>query len=61
MRCERCGWPVDEATVLSTHSTSQGWVRYRRCVCGTLSIQLVTPGGSSGTVAAPAAGSAGTR
>jgi hypothetical protein len=61
MRCERCGWPADEATVLSTHPTSQGWVRYRRCVCGTLSIQLVTPGGSSGPVAAPVAWSADAR
>jgi hypothetical protein len=51
MRCERCGWPVDEAAILSTHSTSQGWVRYRRCVCGTVSIQLVTLDGQCGTLA----------
>jgi hypothetical protein len=37
--CER---PVAEARVLSTHHTSQGWVRYRRCACGHVSIELVT-------------------
>ena len=42
MRCAQCGWPNEEAEVLSTHSTSQGWVRYRRCVCGTVTIELVT-------------------
>lgn len=42
MRCARCGWPSDEAVVLSTHHTSQGWVRYRRCVCGDVTIELVT-------------------
>ena len=57
MRCARCGWPTEEAKVLSTHSTSEGRVRYRRCVCGTMSVQLVTLGGGSGTVAAPVAGS----
>jgi hypothetical protein len=51
MRCERCGWPVGEAVILSTHSTSQGWVRYRRCVCGTVSIQLVTLDGRCGKLA----------
>ena len=49
MRCARCGWPSDEATVLSTHHTSQGWVRYRRCVCGDVNIQLVTLGPAAGT------------
>ena len=44
MRCTRCGWPSDEAAVLSTHHTSQGWMRYRRCVCGDVSIELVTLG-----------------
>lgn len=48
MRCARCGWPGDEAEVLSTHHTSEGWVRYRRCVCGTVSIELVTLGGQAG-------------
>jgi hypothetical protein len=43
MRCTQCGWPGDESRVLSTHLTSQGWVRYRRCVCGTVAIELVTP------------------
>ena len=41
MLCAHCGWPVDEATVLSTHHTSEGWVRYRRCPCGAVAIQLV--------------------
>ena len=49
MRCARCGWPSNEATVLSTHPTSQGWVRYRRCVCGEVTIELVTIGPAAGT------------
>lgn len=49
MCCARCGWPGDEATVLSTHRTSEGWVRYRRCVCGTVTIELVTLADASGT------------
>jgi hypothetical protein len=40
-RCARCGWPIDEARVLSTHHTSEGWVRYRRCPCGSVAIELV--------------------
>lgn len=40
-RCTRCGWPADQTRVLSTHPTSQGWTRYRRCVCGDVSIELV--------------------
>jgi hypothetical protein len=40
-RCARCGWPIDEAAVLSTHHTSEGWVRYRRCLCGSVTIELV--------------------
>lgn len=66
MRCAQCGWPSDEAAVLSTHHTSQGWVRYRRCVCGTFAIELVTLGAGAatgaGTEVAPVrepAGSAG--
>ena len=55
MSCPQCGWPTDESTVLSTHHTSQGWIRYRRCVCGTVSIQLVTLDGSAGTRARPVA------
>jgi hypothetical protein len=51
MRCARCGWPADEAQVLSTHHTSEGWVRYRRCVCGTMSIQLATLEGPTHTQA----------
>lgn len=39
MRCARCGWPVDEARTVSSHVTSEGWVRYRRCVCGAVFVQ----------------------
>jgi hypothetical protein len=53
MRCSRCGWPSDEAAVLSTHHTSQGWVRYRRCVCGDVTIELVTLGPAAGTQVEP--------
>ena len=49
MRCTRCGWPGEESVVLSTHHTSQGWVRYRRCVCGAVAIELVTLGEAGGT------------
>ena len=42
MRCAHCGRTGAEATVLSTHPTSEGSVRYRRCVCGSVSIELVT-------------------
>lgn len=42
MRCAQCGWPDDESEVVSTHHTSEGWVRYRRCPCGVMSIELVT-------------------
>ena len=55
MRCAECGWPSEEGKVLSTHHTSQGWVRYRRCVCGTVSIELVTLGEQAGTRAEPVA------
>ena len=41
-QCSTCGWPLAETRVLSTHHTSQGWVRYRRCACGEVSIELVT-------------------
>ena len=40
-RCARCGWPAAEGAVLSTHHTSEGWVRYRRCLCGAVTIELV--------------------
>jgi hypothetical protein len=53
MRCTRCGWPSSEAAVLSTHHTSQGWVRYRRCVCGDVKIELVTLGARAGTEVEP--------
>lgn len=43
-RCTRCGWPGTDARVLSTHPTSEGWVRYRRCVCGEVSIELIRLG-----------------
>ncbi|MCW0216169.1 MAG: hypothetical protein OJJ54_22695 [Pseudonocardia sp.] len=41
MYCASCSRPTDEARTLSTHHTSDGWVRYRLCGCGTLSIQLL--------------------
>ena len=53
MRCTTCGWPADETKVLSTHRTSQGWVRYRRCACGAVSIELVTLDENTGTHAEP--------
>ncbi|WP_296371364.1 MULTISPECIES: hypothetical protein [unclassified Pseudonocardia] len=28
--------------MLSTHHVSEGWVRYRRCACGRVSVELVT-------------------
>jgi hypothetical protein len=59
MRCARCGWPSEEAAVLSTHATSQGWVRYRRCVCGEVAIELVTLGPATGTQVRPLRESAG--
>jgi len=40
--CTDCQRPVDSSTVLSTHHTSEGWVRYRRCACGHVSIELVS-------------------
>ncbi len=55
MRCPRCGWPSEEMTVLSTHPTSQGWIRYRRCVCGAVSIELVQLGEQAGIRAQPMA------
>ncbi len=42
MRCTQCGSPSAEARTISTHHTSEGWVRYRRCACGGVSIELVT-------------------
>jgi hypothetical protein len=53
MRCAQCGWPSDEAVVLSTHRISQGWVRYTRCVCGDLMIELVTLGPAARTQVKP--------
>ena len=49
MRCAQCGWPSDEMRVISTHHTSQGWVRYRRCICGNVNIELVQLGATAGT------------
>lgn len=49
-RCAHCGWPSTESRVLSTHPTSQGWVRYRRCSCGQVSIELVRLADHSTTV-----------
>ncbi|MFC5993961.1 hypothetical protein ACFQE5_07030 [Pseudonocardia hispaniensis] len=49
MRCAQCGWPSEETEVLSTHHTSEGWVRYRRCACGEVSIEVVTLADRRGT------------
>jgi len=43
-RCNRCRRPSGSSTVLSTHHTSQGWTRYRRCACGALSIEQLVLG-----------------
>ncbi|ONI79760.1 hypothetical protein ALI144C_23720 [Actinosynnema sp. ALI-1.44] len=32
--CDTCGWPARDLPTVSTHYTSQGVLRYRRCVCG---------------------------
>lgn len=56
MRCAQCGWPGGEAAVLSTHHTSEGWVRYRRCVCGAVSVELVTLGAGANLQVEPQAG-----
>jgi hypothetical protein len=53
MLCAHCGWPVGEAAVLSTHHTSEGWVRYRRCVCGAVAIELVRLRAGRGTEVQP--------
>ena len=42
MRCAQCGLPAAEARTISTHHTSDGWVRYKRCACGGVSIELLT-------------------
>jgi hypothetical protein len=52
MQCAGCGWPVAEARTESAHVTSEGWVRYRRCVCGAVFVELptgATPGTANGT------------
>ncbi len=49
-RCTRCGRSNSGAQVLSTHPTSEGWVRYRRCACGEVSIELVRLADHSTTV-----------
>ena len=41
MRCAECGWPVSEAAVISMHHTSEGLVRYLRCPCGQVLVQLI--------------------
>jgi hypothetical protein len=42
MRCEQCGQTARAAMTLSTHHTSEGWVRYKRCACGAVSIEMLT-------------------
>jgi hypothetical protein len=53
MRCAHSGWPGAEAAVLSTHHTSEGWVRYRRCVCGVVSIELIRLDDTADTLVEP--------
>jgi hypothetical protein len=38
---------------MSTHATSEGWVRYRRCMCGAVTIELITLDGATGTQVEP--------
>jgi hypothetical protein len=47
MSCPSCGWPTAETRVISRHRTSEGTVRYLRCVCGQVTIQLHSGGHSS--------------
>jgi hypothetical protein len=42
MRCAQCGQTASEARTISTHHTSEGWVRYKKCACGGVSIELHT-------------------
>lgn len=49
MRCTRCGRPAAETTTLSSHITSEGWVRYRRCVCGAVVVERTPPVTTDGT------------
>ena len=53
MSCPSCGWPTAEAEVVSRHCTSEGTVRYLRCVCGQVTIQL--EGSTTGSLALVAA------
>lgn len=53
MHCAQCGWPREEARIVSTHPTSQGWVRYRECMCGAVTIELVTLADRGATHAEP--------
>nr|WP_198151262.1 hypothetical protein [Kibdelosporangium sp. MJ126-NF4]CEL13760.1 hypothetical protein [Kibdelosporangium sp. MJ126-NF4]CTQ99446.1 hypothetical protein [Kibdelosporangium sp. MJ126-NF4] len=32
--CSHCGWPLRDLPAASAHHTSQGVIRYQRCVCG---------------------------
>lgn len=41
MACPHCAWPTSEARVLSAHPTSDGMVRYLRCPCGQVTIQVL--------------------
>lgn len=35
VNCRNCGLCSVNATIVSTHNTSEGLVRYLRCLCGT--------------------------
>ncbi|HTF52949.1 MAG TPA: hypothetical protein VK735_36350 [Pseudonocardia sp.] len=47
MRCTECGWPLAETELVSIHRTSEGFVSYRRCMCGRITIQLREQGASA--------------
>jgi hypothetical protein len=58
MHCAHCGRPVADTVPLSTHHTSEGWVRYRRCGCGSVSVELLTLDPQAGALSGARAGGA---
>lgn len=41
--CAKCGRGTATAAVESSHPTSEGTVRYRRCACGSRWMELTRP------------------
>lgn len=39
-RCARCRRPLHDAATVSGHYTSGGLVRYLRCACGALAVEV---------------------